>query len=290
LYSMSGFGRAGMAQDGREISVEIRSVNHRFLDINLRLPGALTFLEKDVRGKVSERFKRGHMDITFTYRNMRSDAHTVRVNVPLAHHYAEALKLLPHEIGIKDDLGVSHLIALSDVVTLEQSVEDEETLSRLALSSLGTALEGVLRMRETEGKRLLSNLQEILGRVEEKVKGIERIADTMPLRCRETLVQRLKALALENVDEGRLAQEAAFLADRCDITEELTRLDSHIAQMREAFHSEGETGRRLDFLVQELNREINTISSKATDAHVVTLAVDIKSDIEKLREQIQNVE
>ncbi len=290
MYSMSGFGRASMARDGREISVEIRSVNHRFLDLNLRLPGALSYLENDVRGQVGAHLRRGHADITFTYRNSRADAQEVRVNIPLARHYAEAFKALSHETGVMDDLGVSHLAQLPDVVTLEQSAEDEEALSHLALSCLEKALEGVLKMRAAEGQSLLVNLQQTLARMESKVRAIEGIAATMPMRCRETLAARLKDLALENVDEGRLAQEAAFLADRCDVAEELTRLDSHIAQMRETFSSEGETGRRLDFLVQELNREINTVSSKATDARAVSLAVDIKSDIEKLREQIQNVE
>ena len=290
MNSMTGYGRAVAQADGREMTVEVRAVNHRFLDLSLRLPRALNFLESDVRALVGETLRRGHADITLTYRNTRQDARKVQADTALASNYLEALRKLAKKTGVKDDIKVSQLAALPDIVTVLEQEEDQDAVRALMEKALQEALKQVAAMRQTEGKNLQGDLKTILSRVDVRINLMESTAMDMPQRAKERIENRLKELEVQGADESRIAQEAALLADRCAVDEELARLRSHVAQLRQMFDESGDIGRRMDFLVQELNREVNTIASKSQDSALTAIAVELKSDIEKLREQIQNVE
>ncbi len=290
MNSMTGYGRAVAQADGREMTVEVRAVNHRFLDLSLRLPRALNFLESDVRALVGETLRRGHADITLTYRNTRQDARKVQADTALASNYLEALGKLAKKTGVKDDIKVSQLAALPDIVTVLEQEEDQDAVRALMAKALEEALKQLAAMRQTEGKNLQGDLKTILSRVDVRINLMESTAMDMPQKAKERIENRLRELAVQGVDESRLAQEAALLADRCAVDEELARLRSHVAQLRQMFDETGDIGRRMDFLVQELNREVNAIASKSQDSALTAIAVELKSDIEKLREQIQNVE
>ncbi len=290
MRSMTGYGRGSASKDGREITAELRAVNHRFLDLSFRLPRELSFLETGLREEIARRLVRGHIDVTMVYRNTRDDARKVRVDRALCKSVVHALHQAGEEIGLTDDLTLRDVLSVPDILLVEQQDDDADAISALAPEALESALDALCRMREREGQSLLEDLEKTLLRVEEKVKAVESKAAEMPEKCYARLKERLRQLQLEGGDTGRLMQEAAYLADRCAVDEEIARLFSHIGQMRAVFQKDGEQGRRMDFLVQEMNREANTIASKSADESVTHLAVGIKCDIEKMREQIQNVE
>ncbi len=301
MRSMTGYGRRQVSRDGREMTVEVKTVNHRFLDISCRLPRALSFAEDAVRKQISAALKRGHADVNVTYLNLRQDAREVRVDEALARKYRDAMLVVrttlfevgvtnPEEVRHLSDEDVTFIAAQPDVLQVTVAEEDQEAVLSLLTEALALALEDVAAMREKEGAALRDDLSFHLGEVQRLRDEINLLAPRVPVIYRDKLQARLRELGVKELDEQRLAQEAAIMADRCAIDEELSRLLSHIGQMRQAIEAEGETGRRLDFLTQELNREVNTIGSKASDAEITKLVVAAKSEIEKLREQVQNVE
>ena len=301
MRSMTGYGRRQVSRDGREMTVEVKTVNHRFLDISCRLPRALSFAEDAVRKQIGAALKRGHADVNVTYLNLRQDARQVRVDEGLARQYRDAMLLMRgtlFEVGVNisdemrhlSDHDVSFIASQPDVLQVTVAEEDQEAVLSLLTEALALALEDVAAMREKEGAALRDDLSFHLGEVRRLRDEINLLAPKVPVIYRDKLQARLRELGVKELDEQRLAQEAAIMADRCAIDEELSRLLSHIGQMRQAIEAEGETGRRLDFLTQELNREVNTIGSKASDAEITKLVVAAKSEIEKLREQVQNVE
>ena len=287
---MTGYGRRLCSRDGREITVEIKTVNHRFLDVSCRMPRALSFAEDAVRKQISGSLRRGHADVNLSYQNMREDARIVRVDEGLAAQYKKALEKLHQAVGGENDCGLSFIAAQPDVLNVTVCEEDQEAVLALLSEAVSEALEDVSLMREKEGQALYADLSLHLDQVAALRDEIAQMAPRVPLVYQEKLRQRLAELGVKELDEQRLAQEVALMADRCAIDEELSRLISHIAQMRETMAAEGEVGRRLDFLTQELNREANTIGSKASDAEITKGVVAMKSEIEKLREQVQNVE
>ena len=214
----------------------------------------------------------------------------MQADTALASNYLEALGKLAKKTGVKDDIKVSQLAALPDIVTVLEQEEDQDAVRALMAKALEEALKQLAAMRQTEGKNLQGDLKTILSRVDVRINLMESTAMDMPQMAKERIENRLRELAVQGVDKSRLAQEAALLADRCAVDEELARLRSHVAQLRQMFDETGDIGRRMDFLVQELNREVNTIASKSQDSALTAIAVELKSDIEKLREQIQNVE
>ncbi len=301
MRSMTGYGRRQVSRDGREMTVEVKTVNHRFLDISCRLPRALSFAEDAVRKQIGAALKRGHADVNVTYLNLRQDARQVRVDEGLARQYRDAMLLMRgtlFEVGVNisdemrhlSDHDVSFIASQPDVLQVTVAEEDQEAVLSLLTEALALALEDVAAMREKEGAALRDDLSFHLGEVQRLRDEINLLAPKVPVIYRDKLQARLRELGVKELDEQRLAQEVAIMADRCAIDEELSRLLSHIGQMRQAIEAEGETGRRLDFLTQELNREVNTIGSKASDAEITKLVVAAKSEIEKLREQVQNVE
>ena len=289
MLSMTGYGRATCETDGRQLTIELKSVNHRFLDLSFRMPRNLMFLEDDARKAIAEKLARGHVDVFMTYRNLRSDARTVQVDRALFDAYAQALDTLANG-GLRDDRSLMSVARMSDVMIVTEAEEDQDAVRALMLETMAQALEQLLAMRRREG----ASMAEDLGR---KVDAIEEMTRKIEARYPETVeeyTRRLRAsieeLIGQNVDETRLLTEVAVMADRSAIAEETVRLHSHIQQLRETFQREESIGRRLDFLVQELNREVNTISSKSQDVPITRLAVECKAEIEKLREQLQNVE
>ena len=290
MRSMTGYGRRLVAADGREMTVELRTVNHRFLDISFRLPKRCAFLEEVLRHELGERLSRGHVDVSLTYVNNREDAREVRVDLPLAMQYQAALHQLSEALHCEEKSDAAFYASLPNVLTEAEKEEDQEALSELTRQVVSLALDDVIAMREREGKALAADLTAHLNELERLTMQIAERAPIVPVLYRERLTARLKEAAVSDVDPQRLAQEVALFADKCAIDEELSRLSSHIAQMRETIAQDGETGRRLDFLTQELNREVNTIGSKASDAQITNLVLSAKGEIEKLREQVQNVE
>lgn len=289
MLSMTGYGRATCETDGRQLTIELKSVNHRFLDLSFRMPRNLMFLEDDARKAIAEKLARGHVDVFMTYRNLRSDARTVQVDRALFDAYAQALDALANG-GLRDDRSLMSVARMPDVMIVTEAEEDQDAVRALMLETMAQALEQLLAMRRREG----TSMAEDLGR---KVDAIEEMTWKIEARYPETVeeyTRRLRAsieeLISQNVDETRLLTEVAVMADRSAIAEETVRLHSHIQQLRETFQREEPIGRRLDFLVQELNREVNTISSKSQDVPITRLAVECKAEIEKLREQLQNVE
>ena len=289
MLSMTGYGRATCETDGRQLTIELKSVNHRFLDLSFRMPRNLMFLEDDARKAIAEKLARGHVDVFMTYRNLRSDARTVQVDRALFDAYAQALDALANG-GLRDDRSLMSVARMPDVMIVTEAEEDQDAVRALMLETMAQALQQLLAMRRREG----ASMAEDLGR---KVDAIEEMTRKIEARYPETVeeyTRRLRAsieeLIGQNVDETRLLTEVAVMADRSAIAEETVRLHSHIQQLRETFQREEPIGRRLDFLVQELNREVNTISSKSQDVPITRLAVECKAEIEKLREQLQNVE
>ena len=289
MLSMTGYGRATCETDGRQLTIELKSVNHRFLDLSFRMPRNLMFLEDDARRAIAGKLARGHVDVFMTYRNLRSDARTVQVDRALFDAYAQALDTLANG-GLRDDRSLMSVARMPDVMIVTEAEEDQDAVRALMLETMAQALEQLLAMRRREG----ASMAEDLGR---KVDAIEEMTRKIEARYPETVeeyTRRLRAsieeLIGQNVDETRLLTEVAVMADRSAIAEETVRLHSHIQQLRETFQRQEPIGRRLDFLVQELNREVNTISSKSQDVPITRLAVECKAEIEKLREQLQNVE
>ena len=294
MQSMTGYGRRQVSLDGREITVELKTVNHRFLDVSCRLPRPLSFSEDTLRKQLGQALRRGHVDVNVTYVNLRQDAREVRVDEGLVLQYKEAL-LNARQIARKErssirDEDVAWIVAQPDVMQVTVKEEDQEAVLSLLTEVTAEALADVTAMRDREGAALREDLTAHLNAVAALRDRIAALAPGVPLAYRDRLTARIRELGVQEVDPQRLTQEVALMADRCAIDEELSRLESHIAQMRDALDAREETGRRLDFLTQELNREVNTIGSKASDAEITRLVVSAKSEIEKLREQVQNVE
>ncbi len=289
--SMTGFGRAVSIQDGRELTVELKSVNHRFLDISIRLPRSVSFAEDAIRKALSEKLSRGHVDVFVNYKNGRSDARTVSVDKTLLLAYIEAGMEAAEAANLPCDVTLSAALRYPDVLTVAEAEEDQAALVRMAAEAAQKAAGELAKMREEEGQRLCADLSQ---RGESLKTLIARIAERAPLvvadyqaRLSERIAELIGDVA---VDEARLATEVALFADRASITEELVRLKSHLVQMEKMLSSKDATGRKLDFLVQEMNREINTIGSKASDLEIANLVIEGKAEIEKIREQVQNIE
>ena len=290
MYSMTGYGRASQTIDGRSLTIEMKSVNHRFLDISLKMPRGLGFLEDAARKLLSARLVRGHVDVFMTYRNTRTDARTVEADTALAKAYRKALTELNGAVGLPEECGLEKISSYPDVLTVTEAEEDEEALSFLLTETMNEAIDKLLVMRAKEGESMKKALLKIMDEIEEKSYLIdERYPETVK-EFEKRLTGRLRELIGDQIDPARIAQEVAIMADKAAVDEETVRLRTHIAHAREKCEAEEPAGRSLDFLVQEMNREVNTISSKSLDLPITNAVLSCKSAIEKLREQLQNVE
>lgn len=291
MYSMTGYGRAALDKEGRQITIELKAVNHRFLDLSFRMPRSFNFLEDEMRRRIGDKLARGHVDLFATYRNLRSDAKSVTVDEALLAAYGQALDRVAELAGVDGKRGLMDLARMNDVLVVSEAEEDQEALKALAMEALDGALENMLAMREREGQALRGDLAVRLDHLEALNARIEaRYPDTVREYQQKLKVRVEELLSGAQLDEQRLAQEVALMADRSAIAEETVRLKSHIAQMRETIALNQPVGRKLDFIVQELNREVNTISSKSQDIPITQMVVEAKAEIEKMREQVQNVE
>jgi len=288
---MTGYGRAQQLIDGRDISVEIRSVNHRFFEFSTRLPRSMGYLEEMLKGLVHSRVSRGKIDLSLTVLSLEEPGSQVLLNRPLATGYLTALRELGQQLDIEDDISLSSLARFGDIFVLRKSEVDEDALSSAVREVATQALEHYMAMRRTEGEKLH---QDIVCRLDSILSYVEQVEERTPIiaeQYRERLYQKLcEVLENQQVDQQRILTEAAIFAEKTAVDEETVRLRSHLSQLREILSSEGQVGRKLDFLVQEMNREANTIGSKAHDIEIAKVVVEIKSEIEKIREQIQNIE
>ena len=290
MRSMTGYG-VGRVQGGEwEITAELKTVNHRFLDLALRLPREIAFLEPVTRETISAGIRRGHVEVFLNVRRTEGSSKSVLADTALARAYADTAEKLAKETGLKNDLNIGKLMEMDGVITLEEREIDHEMVSALCAEALREAIFHVTEMREREGARLRVDLMEHLEAAETLRDRIQERAPGVVDDYRERLESRLAQMDADGVDPQRMVQEVALMADRCAIDEEISRLSIHTGQMKQYLDAEGEIGKKMDFLVQEMNREANTIGSKASDAAIAQMVVDLKSEIEKLREQIQNVE
>ena len=291
LLSMTGFGRCELEENGRRITVELKSVNNRYLDANIRMPRVLNLLEESVRGKIKSRLARGRVDVFIHYENLREDAKTAQVDVALLRGYLKALEVIGAEGAMENNVTLADIMRLPELVTLTTASEDMDAVTDLLNRALDAALDQMVEMRTVEGARMQADIEEKLAAVETTLAQVYECAPKVAEEYRSRLAARLEEL-LGNIplDEARLANEAAIFSDRCSIAEELARLTSHIEHTRMILQEKEPVGRKLDFIVQEFNREVNTICSKANDLVVTNCGLTMKNDIEKIREQVQNIE
>ena len=288
---MTGFGRTTLEQDGREITIELKSVNHRYLDLGFRMPRAINFVEDTLRGVISSELSRGHVDVFVYYKNNREDARKVNIDTNLLGEYLVAARAAAAEFDLRDDIGLSAALRLPDITEIVEKDEDREAVCKLVGEACRKACAELKDMRAKEGARLYTDLYG-------KSETVEKIGESIALRApmvveeyRIKLNERIeKLLADVDVDRARLATEVAIFADKASIDEELVRLKSHIVQFRAMLDGTEPAGRKLDFIVQEMNREFNTMGSKANDGEIVNLVIQGKGEIEKIREQVQNIE
>ncbi len=291
MYSMTGYGRGTASLDGRELTIELKSVNNRFLDIGMKLPRQLSFLEDGLRKLLNDALSRGHVDVFVNYRNLRSDAKTVRVDEALLQAYLTSARESAKALGLDDDLTLSKALTLPDVTTILPADEDQQALAELGRTAMTMAIDGLKAMRFKEGERLKQDLSARMDTMTGYAAAIERRAPAVAEEYRTKLTARIEELLGETeVDRARLATEVAIFADRAAIDEEIVRLNTHLAHFKELLEADEPVGRKMDFLVQEMNRECNTIGSKANDAELTSIVLLSKAEIEKLREQIQNIE
>ena len=291
MYSMTGYGRGTASLDGRELSIELKSVNNRFLDIGMKRPRQLSFLEDTLRKLLNDGLSRGHVDVFVNYRNLRSDAKTVRVDEALLKAYLTSARESAKALDLVDDLTLSRALTLPDVTTILPADEDQQALLELGRSVMTEAITNLKDMRRKEGERLKLDLSARMDTMTGYAQSIERRAPAVVEEYRAKLTAHIEELLGETeVDRARLATEVAIFADRAAIDEEIVRLNTHLLHFRELLEADEPVGRKMDFLVQEMNRECNTIGSKANDAELTSIVLLCKAEIEKLREQIQNIE
>ena len=293
MNSMTGFGRANIERDGRKISLELKSVNHRYLDLNIRMPRSLSSMEEHIRNKMKNTLDRGHVDIFIYYKNTRQDAKQISVDKGLATAYAKALKEVKTITGAKNDITAANIARMNDVLQISETEEDEGVLKELITEALDSALEGLLDMRLREGKSLKEDMLQNISELEIRLNEVIKRAPLVPKEYKEKLITRLEDLMKDTdvkIDDQKIMTEIAVYCDKCSLDEETSRLASHINEFRKKCETEGAIGRSMDFLVQEMNREANTICSKANDIEITNIGLAMKNIVEKIREQVQNVE
>lgn len=291
MHSMTGYGKGVSKRDGKTITIEIKTVNHRFLDCNIKLPRNFLFVEDRVKKAVSSAISRGHVDLYLTYEQSSTDEGAYTVDLELANNYLTAVRQLENGTRLANDVTLSTLLRVGDIVTRQQSVEDEDLLAEMTLEAASEALVNLKVMREKEGQSQKADIASKLGTIEACLDRIKEFAPKVVEDYRALLNARIAEVVEPSlVDKQRLATEVALYADHCAIDEEITRLSTHISNMRSLLEATEPVGRKMDFLVQEFNRETNTIGSKANDMRITKEVLAIKNEIEKMREQAANIE
>ena len=290
IKSMTGFGRGNYEIDGRKYTVEIKSVNHKYSDITVKLPRVLSFLEDSVRKQIASNISRGKVDVFITFEDFSEKVTNIRFNKSLAKEYVKQLKELAEETGLDYSINVLDISKFPDILKLEDS-ENEELVSNELKIAVQSAIYSFVEMRAQEGNKLVEDMKNRIKGIEKIVEEISKFSSTLVPEYIEKLDARIKEyLKTDVVDEARLAQEIVIYSDKCSIEEELTRLRSHISQFNNLLKGASPIGKKLDFLVQEMNREVNTIGSKANSLDITNRVIEIKTEIENIREQVQNIE
>lgn len=291
IRSMTGYGKGSLNLEGREYQIEIKSVNHRYLDINIKMPRTLSYLEETVKKEISEKIKRGKIDVFVTFENNSQEGRNIKINKELAKIYINQLKELAQEENISSNIEVIDIAKFPEILTIKIDEEDEKIKNEITQATK-EATDKIVEMKSIEGQKIAQDLLARIEKIENKIEEISKKSTGLIEEYVVKLEKRIKEiLKTEEVDKTRLAQEVVIYADKCSIEEEITRLKSHIYQFKNLIADNNETiGKKLDFIIQEMNRETNTIGSKANNLEITNGVIDIKTELEDIREQIQNIE
>lgn len=291
IKSMTGYGRCEIEEKERKVNIEVSTVNHRYCDLSIRMPKALLHLEDDMRKIIKQVIARGKVEVNLYVTSLSEDDIEVVINEAACIAYIEALRNMGAKLGLSDNIGLAQVMRLNDVISIQKKPSDVEIIWPMIEKALKEALYQLVLMREKEGSALKRDLLEKAETVLSLTNKLESVSSDVIQNYKVRLEERIRKLLDEiPVDETRIATEVALFADKAAIDEEMTRLKSHVSQLKMILEEEGSIGRKLDFLMQEMNREANTIASKANDYTITSYAVELKSEIEKIREQIQNIE
>lgn len=297
LRSMTGYGRAQKIINGRDILVEVRSVNHRYYEYSSRIPRAYSYIDEKLKALLKSAISRGKAEVSVTINNIEGKETVIAVNKDVAEGYVNALRSLNQQMGtdgecwLEDDIKLSKLLKMPDIFTIQKAPDDEEQVWADVAEVASEAIAKFVDMRTTEGERLFADVNSKADLILEMVGKVEELSPQTVENYRSRLYKKLsEVLESKNIDEQRILTEAAIFSEKIAVDEETVRLRSHIAQLKEMLVKEEAIGRKLDFIVQEMNREVNTIGSKAQDLNITKIVVDMKAEIEKIREQIQNIE
>lgn len=290
IKSMTGYGKSTYSSNSREYQMEIKSVNHRYLDINIKLPRAISYLEEDIKKQISNMVKRGKIDVFIAFDNNSDEGKDIKINTDVAKLYIKELRKLADEENLLANIEVTDISKFPDVLTIKNE-QDDETIKKEVIALSQEATLNLVKMREVEGEKISKDLLDRIKIVEDTTLEISKLSTGLIEEYVVKLEARIKELLkTEDIDKQRLAQEVVIYADKCSVEEEITRLKSHTAQFRTLIESEESVGKRLDFLIQEMNRETNTIGSKANNLEITNKVIDLKTELENIREQIQNIE
>ena len=291
IKSMTGFGRCEITENNRKFTVEMKAVNHRYLDVNVKMPKKLNFFESSIRNELKNYVSRGKIDLFITYEDLSENTSNVHYNKELAAEYLKYLRQMQQDFGLEDDVRVSTLSKYPDVFTMEENEGDEEEIWKELKKALDGAAETFVQSRIVEGENLKNDL---IAKLDNMLKLVDFIAQRSPqiiAEYRQKLMDKVKEMLGDNtVDESRLVTEVTIFADKVCVDEEMVRLRSHVETTKNALIEGGSIGRKLDFIAQEMNREANTILSKSNDLEISNCGIELKTEIEKVREQIQNIE
>ena len=292
IRSMTSFGRSNSEEGKKRVfTVEMKSVNSRYLDVNIRMPKSIISLEEEIRKMISNSLNRGKVDVFINIKNYNEGAGVPKVDINLAQGYLQCLKEIEEKLNIKNDISVMQIARFPEVITM---IEEEDKIDEIweeLKPLISSSLDMMINMRELEGEKLKEDILIKINQIEDLLSKVEEFADSIPKVFKQKLEERLKdLLGNVEVDENRIATEVCILADKATVDEEIIRLNSHINQVRETLKLNEPIGRKLDFIVQEMNRETNTIGSKSSDIKMTNIVIDIKNILEKIREQVQNIE
>ncbi|MGO1369540.1 MAG: YicC/YloC family endoribonuclease [Senegalia sp. (in: firmicutes)] len=292
IKSMTGFGRGENSDDKRKFIIEMKSVNHRYNDIIVRMPRHLSYLEEKIKKMIKENIKRGRIEVYINLENINDSDFKIDINLNLAKEYKSALSLLNKELSLEDIIHLEDITKYPDIINVEKKEEDEDIIWDTLYPALDNAITNLESMRVREGEELVFDINKRVDYIKKMSNAVENRAPLVVEEYKIKLENRIKKLldSPVEIDESKLANEVAYFADKANITEEIVRLYSHIEQLKDTLSSNDTVGRKLDFIIQEMNREANTIGSKASDIDITKDVVEIKSELEKIREQVQNIE
>lgn len=290
VKSMTGYGKSSLSINSREYQVEIKAVNHKYIDTNIKMPRIISYLEEDIRKLITSKIKRGKIDVLISFENYSKDGNDIRINTDLAKMYIQNLRQLAEEENISANIEVTEITRFPDVLTIKSNLDEEQMKTEL-LQTVEDAINQLINMRKCEGERISRDILTKISQIEEKKQEIFMLSTGLIDEYVVKLEARIKELLkTEDLDKSRLMQEVVIYADKCSVEEEITRLTSHIEQLRNLINTNEPSGKKMDFIIQEMNRETNTIGSKANNLEITNRVVDIKTILEDVREQIQNIE